>query len=150
VPSNRQRRRSVFHFLLEEFAMTMHSWIRNAFAQLPVTRRIRKAPHRARPDLEALETRNLLSGLFPTSLSDLRSDFLPPVNNPLLPGPPATSGALGTGGSTAANVNTDTESIAGPHNETSIAVDPTNPKHLIGSANDYQLVVNPDNTVTET
>jgi hypothetical protein len=99
--------------------------------------------------LEALESRNLLSG-FGGSLSDLRSEFLPPVNNPLLAGPPATSGALGTAGSTAANVNTDTEHIAGPHNETSIAVDPTNPKHLVGSANDYQLVPNPDGSVTET
>jgi hypothetical protein len=101
------------------------------------------------PMLLALETRNLLSGLV-TSPSDLRSDFLPPVNNTLLPGSPATSGNLGTGGSTAANVNTDTEPIAGPHNETSIAVDPTNPNHLIGSANDYQLVPNPDGSVTET
>jgi hypothetical protein len=99
--------------------------------------------------LEALEPRNLLSG-FGGSLSDLRNEFLPPVNNPLLAGPPAASGALGTGGSKATNVNTDTEPIAGPHNETSIAVDPTNPKHLIGSANDYQLVPNPDGSVTET
>jgi hypothetical protein len=29
-------------------------------------------------------------------------------------------------------------------------VDPTNPRHLIGSANDYQLVTNPDGSVTET
>ncbi len=111
--------------------------------------RRRESRRRLRLVLEALEPRNLLSG-FGESLSDLRSEFLQPVNNPLLAGPPATSGALGTGGSTAANVNTDTEPIAGPHNETSIAVDPTNPKHFIGSANDYQLVPNPDGSVTET
>src|SRR5262249_8897389 len=35
-----------------------------------------------------------------------------------------------------ANVNTDTE--AGTHNEPTIAVDPTNPLHMIASANDYQ------------
>jgi hypothetical protein len=129
--------------------MTMPSWIRNAFTRRPVTRPIRQARHRARPALEVLESRDLLSGIA-TTLSDMRSDFLPPVNNPLLSGPAATSGALGTGGSTAANVNTDTEAIAGPHNETSIAVDPTNPNHLIGSVNDYQLVVNPDGSITET
>jgi hypothetical protein len=130
--------------------MTMRSWIRNAFARSRVTRPIHKVPRRARPALEMLEPRQLLSGYLPTSLSDLKSDFLPPVDHPVIAGPPATSGALGTGGSTAANVNTDTEAIAGPHNETSIAVDPTNPRHLIGSANDYQLVTNPDGSVTET
>jgi hypothetical protein len=136
--------------LPQEFAMTMRSWIRNAFARSPAARPIRKGPRRARPALEMLERRDLLSGFFPTSLSDLRSDFLPPINGPLLAGPPATSGALGTRSSTAGNVNTDTEAILGPHNETSIAVDPTNLNHLIGSANDYQLVVNPDGSVTET
>ena len=67
------------------------------------------------------------------------------------PGPQGPlSGPLGTNSSTASNVNTDTELIAGPHNETSIAVNPTAPKHLIGSANDYQLIANPDGSVTET
>jgi hypothetical protein len=37
------------------------------------------------------------------------------------------------------NVNTDTD-LTAPHNETSIAVNPTNPMNLIGSANDYQAV----------
>jgi hypothetical protein len=102
------------------------------------------------PMLLALEDRKLLSG-FGDSLSDMTSELkMSPVNNPLLAGSRATSGNLGTGGSTAANVNTDTEAIAGPHNETSIAVDPTDPNHLIGSANDYQLVPNPDGSVTET
>src|ERR1700687_1648466 len=36
--------------------MLMRSWIRNLFAR-PVTRTIRKAPHRFRPALEALEGR---------------------------------------------------------------------------------------------
>src|SRR5713226_1321255 len=36
--------------------MMKRSWIRNLFAR-PVTRTIRKAPHRARPALEALEDR---------------------------------------------------------------------------------------------
>jgi hypothetical protein len=124
-------------FLLQEVLMMKRSWIRKLFTR-PATRPIRKAPRLAVPALEVLESRNLLSGFFPTSLSDFRNDFLPPVNNPVLAGPPATSGALGTGGSTAANVNTDTETITGPHNETSIAVDPTNPNHLLGSVNDYQ------------
>ena len=37
------------------------------------------------------------------------------------------------------NVNTDTD-LTVPHNETTIAVNPTNPLNLIGSANDYQFV----------
>jgi hypothetical protein len=51
--------------------------------------------------------------------------------------------------STAANVNTDCEKAAGPHNETSIAVNPTNPDNIIGGANDYQLGLNPGGHVTE-
>ncbi len=41
-----------------------------------------------------------------------------------------------TATSTAANVNTNCEATAGPHNETSIAVNPTNPLNMIGGAND--------------
>ena len=49
-----------------------------------------------------------------------------------------------------ANVNTDCESTAGPHNETSIAVNLTNALNLIGGANDYQLGLNSGGHVTET
>lgn len=49
----------------------------------------------------------------------------------------------------AANVNTDCESNS-PHNETSIAVNPTNQLNLIGSANDYQLLLSSGGTVYET
>src|SRR4051812_22842138 len=48
----------------------------------------------------------------------------------------APSPICSTTPSSAANVNTDCEGLA-PHNETSIAVDPTNANHMIGSANDY-------------
>ena len=49
------------------------------------------------------------------------------------------------------NVNTDCETTSsGPHNETSIAVNPTNPLNIIGGANDYQLTLNPDGHLTET
>jgi hypothetical protein len=51
--------------------------------------------------------------------------------------------------STDPNVNTDCEGNA-PHNETSIAVNPTNPNNMIGSANDYQLKLSPGGTVNET
>ena len=47
------------------------------------------------------------------------------------------------------NVNTDCEGT-GPHNETSITVNPTNPLNMIGGANDYQLAVNPGGHVSET
>jgi hypothetical protein len=49
-----------------------------------------------------------------------------------------------------ANVNTDCETTAGPHNETSIAVNPTNAQNMIGGANDYQLGLNPGGHVSET
>jgi hypothetical protein len=48
----------------------------------------------------------------------------------------------------APNVNTDCEEN-GPHNETSIAVNPTNTNNMIGGANDYQLSVNPGGHVGE-
>ena len=51
----------------------------------------------------------------------------------------------------ALNANTDcTEPSVGPHNETSIAVNPTNGLNMIGGANDYQIAVNPDGHVSET
>jgi hypothetical protein len=46
------------------------------------------------------------------------------------------------------NSNTDCEGV-GPHNETSIAVNPVNPRNMIGGANDYQLGINPGGHVTE-
>jgi hypothetical protein len=47
------------------------------------------------------------------------------------------------------NVDTDCEGVA-PHNETSIAVNPSNPLNRIGGANDYQLRLSPGGTVFET
>lgn len=54
-----------------------------------------------------------------------------------------------TATSDASNVNTDCAPTAGPHNETSIAINPTNPLNIIGGANDYQLGLNPGGHVTE-
>src|SRR5512140_2745912 len=51
--------------------------------------------------------------------------------------------------SNAANVNTDCEGT-GPHNESSIAVNPLHPNNIIGGLNDYQLGLNPGGHVTET
>jgi hypothetical protein len=48
------------------------------------------------------------------------------------------------------NKNTDCEASSGPHNETSIAVNPTNAQNMIGGANDYQLALNSGGHVTET
>jgi len=50
---------------------------------------------------------------------------------------------------TAANVDTDCEK-AGPSNETSIAVNPTNENNIIGGANDYQLGASPGGHVSLT
>jgi len=56
-----------------------------------------------------------------------------------------------TGTQPGPNFNTDCETTsAGPHNETSIAVNPTNPDNMIGGANDYQLAINPGGHVSET
>ena len=65
-------------------------------------------------------------------------------------GPETASGVAicTTSTQTAANINTDCETN-GPHNETSIAVNPTDPANLIGGANDYQLGLNPGGHVTE-
>jgi hypothetical protein len=51
--------------------------------------------------------------------------------------------------SSAANANTDCEGVA-PHNETTIAVNPTNNMNRIGSVNDYQLFLNPAGHIVET
>jgi hypothetical protein len=64
-----------------------------------------------------------------------------PYRNP--PSPICT-----TPSSNAANVNTDCEGNA-PHNETTIAVNPTNSLNMIGAANDYQLAVTPGGAVKE-
>jgi len=76
---------------------------------------------------------------------------------------PVTSAVFGTDGSlkpgqklctgpaqNGANANTDCESTPGPHNETSIAVNPTNANNILGGANDYQLGFNSGGHVTET
>jgi hypothetical protein len=47
-------------------------------------------------------------------------------------------------GSDATNINTDCDESVGnvaPHNETTIAVNPTNPDNLIGGANDFQFLL---------
>ena len=75
-------------------------------------------------------------------------DFLHNVNQAPAPvngtvwakGPKTATGTAicTTATQTGANVNTDCEGD-GPHNETSIAVNPTDPHNIIGGANDYQL-----------
>src|SRR5262249_9218126 len=44
---------------------------------------------------------------------------------------------IGTTSSTEANINTDVETTV--HNETTIAVNPTNPLNMVGTANDFQV-----------
>jgi hypothetical protein len=57
---------------------------------------------------------------------------------------------LCTGPAQGANANTDCEAAPGPHNETSIAVNPTDGDNILGGANDYQLGFNSGGHVTET
>src|SRR5262245_2550000 len=58
-----------------------------------------------------------------------------------------------TGAQPGPNFNTDCEgqtaTFGGPHNETSIAVNPANPLNMIGGANDYQIALNPGGKVSE-
>jgi hypothetical protein len=70
-----------------------------------------------------------------------------PINLGDFKNPPSPICATTT--SSATNVNTDCELIA-PHNETTIAVNPTNPLNIIASANDYQLITSSGGTVKET
>jgi len=66
-------------------------------------------------------------------------------------GPAAKTGVAicTTETSTDANVNTDCAPTAGPYNESSIAVNPTDAGNMIGGLNDYQLGLNPGGHVTE-
>jgi hypothetical protein len=76
-----------------------------------------------------------------------------PVANAVFGSPPGNTKPgvpiCTTTASAAANVNTDCETN-GPHNETSIAINPTNALNIIGGANDYQLGLNPGGQVSET
>ena len=67
-------------------------------------------------------------------------------------GPPVKTGtAICTTPAQTGNANTDCETTStGPHNETSIAINPTNTQNIIGGANDYQLGLNPGGHVSET
>jgi hypothetical protein len=86
--------------------------------------------------VEALEDRSLPSTLPLSGVPDLERAGL--LNAADFKNPPSP---IGTTSSTAANVNTDVE--VGFHNETTIAVNPTNPLNMIGSANDFQGGFNP-------
>lgn len=61
---------------------------------------------------------------------------------------PATT-ICSTATSTDPNVNTDCQGTT-PHNETSLAIDPNNSAHRVGSANDYQLTLSNGGRVYET
>src|SRR5690348_2687500 len=63
---------------------------------------------------------------------------------------PGTAFCMGSA-SGAANVNTDClQSTVGPHNETSIAINPNDANNIIGGANDYQLTLNANGKAGET
>jgi hypothetical protein len=123
--------------------------------------------HIRRPALTST-TRGLVAGgalalclaSFPAFADD---DPLPvdPTHNITGAAAPVSGGIFGSGPATklgraicttptqtGANVNTDCEGV-GPHNETSIAVNPTDPQNIIGGANDYQLGLSPGGHVSE-
>ena len=89
----------------------------------------------------------------PVDFSHTVLDAPAPVTNAVFGTAPAVKTGTAictTATSNAANVNTDCESTPGPHNETSIAVNPTDHNNMIGGVNDYQLGLNPGGHVTET
>jgi BNR/Asp-box repeat len=118
----------------------------------PRNRMRRRQPLRARPLLEVLEARALLSqgprfsGFVDEVLSAAGNGTLGEgeIKNPSSP--------IGTTSSTDPNVNTDSEVdlVPGPHSETTIAVNPTNPLNMIGSANDHQERLSSGGHILET
>jgi len=123
----------------------MRSWIHKLFAR-PATRPIRKgAPSTTRLLLEVPS----ISPLAPRA-GDGGDVFLTDGAGAAAAKNP--SNPIGTTPvSNAANVNTDViETNRTPHNETSIAVNPTNPLNMVGAANDYQVSVGPGGHVSET
>jgi hypothetical protein len=108
-----------------------------------------------------------LAGALIVSVAAFADDEPQPVDivhNPFNAPAPVQSSVFGSGPAvktgtaicttatqTTANANTDCEtSSVGPHNETSIAVNPTNHDNIIGGANDYELALNPGGHVSET
>jgi hypothetical protein len=127
------------------------SWIRKLFAR-PATRPSRKAaPCTTRLFLEQLEARDVpsISPLAPSAGDGGDVFLVDGANAGTFKNP---SNPIGTTPvSNAANVNTDViETNKTPHNETSIAVNPTNPLNMVGAVNDYQLAVNSGGHVYET
>jgi hypothetical protein len=87
----------------------------------------------------------------PVNFSHNVRDAAAPVAGAVFGTGPATktgTAICSTAKQSSSNVNTDCEQL-GPHNETSIAVNPTNPLNMIGGANDYQLGLTPGGHVTE-
>jgi hypothetical protein len=127
-----------------------------------------RAKHTPRRFLALLASGGLLvlaMGAGSPVLGEDEGDIVQPIDftHNVLDGPaPVTSAVFGTDGSLkpgqklcttpaqGANANTDCESAPGPHNETSIAVNPTNANNILGGANDYQLGFNSGGHVTET
>jgi hypothetical protein len=101
----------------------------------------RKRRDTVRLELELLESRSLPSTTSPFSgaLDLVLAGKVTPADFKNPPSPIGTNPY-----SNAANVNTDTPGDGGaesaPHNETTIAVNPTNPLNLVASANDYQAI----------
>jgi hypothetical protein len=131
--------------------MMKRSWIRNLLGR-PTARPSRKAaPCTARLFLEALEARDMpsISPLAPVAGDGGDVFLVDGANAGTFKNP---SNPIGTTPvSNAANVNTDViETNKTPHNETSVAVNPTNALNMVGAVNDYQVAVNASGHVYET
>src|SRR5262249_33388532 len=118
----------------------------------PVTRPIRKGARRTtRLLLEQLDAREVpsISPFAPSAGDGGEDDAASPVEGAGIAQYKNPSNPIGTTPvSNAANVNTDViETNPARHNETSIAVNPTNPPNMVGAANDIHLSVNPSGHV---
>jgi hypothetical protein len=130
---------------LRDRSITWEEIIMNSIASF---RKVRKSARRRMspgPWLELLEAREVPSVV--QQFSGFTDEVHRAAGDGSLGGAKTDSGLLGTTSSTAANVNTD--SVDQVHNETTIAVNPTNPLNLIGSANDYQRTITPNGKILE-
>jgi hypothetical protein len=111
-------------------------------------KRLRRAQVvRYKLSLEQLETREVPSNVT-HNFSGIQDQVISALNDGSYGSNKTAKGLLGTTSSTAANVNTD--SFDTTHDETTIAVNPTDPLNMIGSANDYQRNVTGGGKIQET
>jgi hypothetical protein len=90
------------------------------------------------PGVPASQTQTQPNGPVPSGIFDSASDFL---NDPTVSGIGAVDHTICTDGTDlgGGNIRINCDATNLPHNELSIAVDPTNPDHIVAGSNDYEI-----------